>query len=42
MLNDLEVEQLFYILTNMSPKISIKDLDVTKKAELWLGIGFKV
>ena len=38
-LSDLEVEQLFYIVTNLPPKISVRDLDVTKKAELWLGIG---
>ena len=42
MLSDLEVEQLFYVLTNMSPKISLKDLDVNKKAELWLGFQFNV
>ena len=34
MLSDLAVEQLFYIVTGLSPKISVKDLDVTKKAEL--------
>ena len=32
-LSDLEVEQLFFIVTNMSPKISVKDLDVVKKRE---------
>ena len=35
-LDDLMVEQLFWVVTGMSPKINVKDLDVAKKQQLCL------
>ena len=36
-LDDIQVEQLFWVVTNMHPRICVKDLDVSKKCQLLLG-----
>lgn len=37
MLNDLELDQAIFCMTNMGPRISVNDLDVTTKDDLKLG-----
>ena len=34
MLSELQLEQLLYCLTGLSPKISVKDLDVKTRSQL--------
>lgn len=46
MLSELQLEQLLWCLTGLSPKISVKDLDVKTRCELTLGwtqnlLGFR-
>lgn len=36
----MEVEQMVYCLTNLGPRVSVNDLDVSGKAELTLGWGW--
>ena len=41
MLSDLQLEQLLFCLTGLSPKISVKDLDVKTRSQLKPGSKFK-